>query len=137
MEFFFTYLQEVLDYNEGDHFKLVYDDLPIYYVPEALKVTIIFVYILVSNLTFDLTKFVYISILQERLYLMANLFTKYHVSDELAFPLLLRGLEKTENWTKLSRSDLTEREITEPKINKPEVCSSIIIILSFLDKAPN
>ena len=38
MEFFFTYLQEVLDYNEGDHFKLVYDDLPIYYVPEALKV---------------------------------------------------------------------------------------------------
>jgi len=84
---------EVLDYNEGDHFKLVYDDLPIYYVPEALK---------------------------ERLYLMANLFTKYHVSDELAFPLLLRGLEKTENWTKLSRSDLTEREITEPKINKPE-----------------
>ena len=50
---------------------------------------------------------------------MANLFTKYHVSDELAFPLLLRGLEKTENWTKLSRSDLTKREITEPKINKP------------------
>ena len=60
---------------------------------------------------------------------MANLFTKYHVSDELAFPLLLRGLEKTENWTKLSRSDLTEREITEPKINKPEVCSSIISYL--------
>ena len=58
---------------------------------------------------------------------MANLFTKYHVSDELAFPLLLRGLEKTENWTKLSRSDLTEREITEPKINKPEVCNNIII----------
>ena len=55
-EFFFTYLQEVLDYNEGDHFKLVYDDLPIYYVPEALKVTIIFVYILVSNFTLDLTK---------------------------------------------------------------------------------
>ena len=54
---------------------------------------------------------------------MANLFTKYHVSDELAFPLLLRGLEKTENWTKLSRSELTEKEITEPKINKPEVCS--------------
>lgn len=67
---------------------------------------------------------------------MANLFTKYHVSDELAFPLLLRGLEKTENWTKLSRSDLTEREITEPKINKPEVCSSIIIILSFWIKHP-
>ena len=62
---------------------------------------------------------------------MANLFTKYHVSDELAFPLLLRGLEKTENWTKLSRSDLTEREITEPKIDKPEVCSSIITILSY------
>ena len=54
---------------------------------------------------------------------MANLFTKYHVSDELAFPLLLRGLEKTENWTKLSRSELTEKEITEPKINKPEVSS--------------
>merc|ERR1712150_413407 len=53
-------------------------------------------------------------------YLVANLFTKYHVSDELAFPLLLRGLEKTENWTKLSRSELTEKEITEPKINKPE-----------------
>ena len=29
---------EVLDHNEGDDFKLVYDDLPIYYVPEALKV---------------------------------------------------------------------------------------------------
>ena len=42
---FFT----VLDSNEGDNFQLVYDDLPIYYVPERLK---------------------------ERLYLMSNLFTK-------------------------------------------------------------
>ena len=39
----------VLDENEGDNFQLVYDDLPIYYVPEKLK---------------------------DRLYLMANLFTK-------------------------------------------------------------
>lgn len=39
----------VLDSNEGDSFQLVYDDIPIYYVPEALK---------------------------ERLYLMANLLTK-------------------------------------------------------------
>ena len=39
----------VLDSNEGDNFQLVYDDLPIYYVPESLK---------------------------DRLYLMANLFTK-------------------------------------------------------------
>ena len=125
---FFLLLQEVLDYNEGDHFKLVYDDLPIYYVPEALKVYI-FLFTFWSSaaclITFDLTEFLslLLLLLQERLYLMANLFTKYHVSDELAFPLLLRGLEKTENWTKLSRSELTEKEITEPKINKPEVSS--------------
>ena len=42
---FFT----VLDSNEGDNFQLVYDDLPIYYVPEQLK---------------------------DRLYLMTNLLTK-------------------------------------------------------------
>ena len=42
---FFT----VLDSNEGDNFQLVYDDLPIYYVPEKLK---------------------------DRLYLMTNLLTK-------------------------------------------------------------
>jgi hypothetical protein len=41
----------VLNSNEGDDsFHLVYDDLPIYYVPESLK---------------------------DKLYLMANLFTKY------------------------------------------------------------
>lgn len=39
----------VLDENEGETFRLVYDDLPIYYVPEAFK---------------------------DRLYLLANLFTK-------------------------------------------------------------
>ena len=39
----------ILDSNEGENFQLVYDDLPIYYVPEALK---------------------------DRIYLMANLFTK-------------------------------------------------------------
>merc|ERR1711936_1110074 len=61
---FFT----VLDSNEGDNFQLVYDDLPIYYVPEKLK---------------------------DRLYLMTNLLTKYQVTDRLAFPLLLRGLDKT------------------------------------------
>merc|ERR1719474_395351 len=55
-----------LEMNEADGtFKLYFDDLPIYYVPASHK---------------------------DKLYLMANLFTKFHVADELAFPLLLRGL---------------------------------------------
>ncbi len=39
----------ILNDNEGEDFKLIFDDLPIYYVPEALK---------------------------DKLYLMANLFAK-------------------------------------------------------------
>ena len=53
---------------------------------------------------------------------MANLFTKYHVADELAFPLLLRGLDKTENWTKLSRAEVSDDEQNgELELNKPQV----------------
>ena len=62
------------------------------------------------------------SFLQERLYLMANLFTKYHVADELAFPLLLRGLDKTEHWTKLSRAEVSDEEQnSELELNRPQV----------------
>ena len=53
---------------------------------------------------------------------MANLFTKYHVADELAFPLLLRGLDKTEHWTKLSRAEVSDDEQTsELELNRPQV----------------
>lgn len=83
----------VLDSNEGDSFQLVYDDLPIYYVPETLK---------------------------DRLYLMANLFTKYYVNDRLAFPLLLRGLEQTDIWTKLTRADLSILKSADVSLSKPE-----------------
>jgi len=86
---FFT----VLDSNEGDNFQLVYDDLPIYYVPERLK---------------------------ERLYLMSNLFTKFQITDRLAFPLLLRGLDKTDSWTKLTRAELSALETTQPIISRPQ-----------------
>ena len=82
----------ILDSNEGESFQLIYDDLPIYYVPESVK---------------------------QRAYIFANLFTKYHVSDRLAFPLLLRGLEDTKNWTTLRRAELKD-EIT-PDLTNPEV----------------
>lgn len=81
-----------LDSNEGDSFQLIYDDLPIYYVPESLK---------------------------QRAFLFANIFTKYQINDKLAFPLLLRGLEHTENWTKLNRVELKE-DIATPDILNPE-----------------
>jgi len=82
-----------LEMNESDgQFKLYFDDLPIYYVPASHK---------------------------DKLYLMANLFTKFHVADELAFPLLLRGLATTDNWINLRRSELikpTER----PVLSRPQ-----------------
>ena len=30
-------------------------------------------------------------------------------------------LDQTDNWTKLSRAELTEEESIEPKLNRPEV----------------
>ena len=47
-------------------------------------------------------------------------FLRYQINDKLAFPLLLRGLEHTENWTKLNRVELKE-DIATPDILNPEV----------------
>ena len=51
---------------------------------------------------------------------------RYHVADEMAFPLLLRGLSHMSTWTDLIRSDRSleavkkaEEEI--PSIDKPQV----------------
>ena len=84
---------QTLQSNEGPTFHLFYDDLPIYYVPASQK---------------------------DKLYLMANLFTKYHVSDELAFPLLLRGLDLTEKWTGLKMAEMINATET-PAIETPQV----------------
>eukprot|EP00095_Tigriopus_kingsejongensis_P011851 maker-scaffold493_size155937-snap-gene-0.22 protein:Tk11851 transcript:maker-scaffold493_size155937-snap-gene-0.22-mRNA-1 annotation:"hypothetical protein DAPPUDRAFT_95105" len=81
-----------LESNEGSTFSLFYDDLPIYYVPSKYK---------------------------DKLYLMANLFTKYQVADEMAFPLLLRGLAKAESWTDLIRAEMVNVTST-PSIDRPE-----------------
>ena len=108
-----------MDWSEGDDFHLFYDDLPIYYVPSAYK---------------------------DKLYLMANLFTRsvntaflllgrflnrynenatfislprFHVSDELAFPLLLRGLSPAWAWTDLVRAEIP-REREKEVIDSPQ-----------------
>jgi len=77
-----------LEMNEADgQFKLYFDDLPIYYVPASHK---------------------------DKLYLMANLLTKFHVADELAFPLLLRGLTTTDSWINLRRSEVPKKSERPP-----------------------
>ena len=43
------------------------------------------------------------------------------MTDSLAFPLLLRGLDKTDNWTKLNRAELSALETTQPIISRPQV----------------
>ncbi|TRY81053.1 hypothetical protein TCAL_09447 [Tigriopus californicus] len=83
---------QVLESNEGANFRLFYDDLPIYYVPSKFK---------------------------DKLYLMANLFTKYHVADEMAFPLLLRGLTDSTTWTNLIRAEMVNAT-SSPSIDRPE-----------------
>ncbi len=45
---------------------------------------------------------------------------RYHVTDRLAFPLLLRGLDKTDNWTKLDRAELSALDRSPTVISKPE-----------------
>jgi len=82
-----------LEMNEADgQFRLYFDDLPIYYVPASHK---------------------------DKLYLLANLLTKFHVADELAFPLLLRGLTTTDKWVNLRRSELV-KPTERPVLTKPQ-----------------
>ncbi len=45
---------------------------------------------------------------------------RHHVTDELAFPLLLRGLTSTQSWTKLDMAQL-EEQTTKPIVENPEV----------------
>ena len=45
---------------------------------------------------------------------------RYQINDKLAFPLLLRGLEHTDNWTTLKRVELKD-DIATPDILNPEV----------------
>jgi hypothetical protein len=49
--------------------------------------------------------------------------TRYHVSDEVAFPMLLRGLTRENTWTDLTRAEMpVARE--KQTIEKPEVSDS-------------
>ena len=104
-----------LDSNEGDSFQLIYDDLPIYYVPESLKQRAF----LFANI---FTKWVFVKKKPKNIlsYIFCDWFFRYQINDKLAFPLLLRGLEHTENWTKLNRVELKE-DIATPDILNPEV----------------
>ena len=45
---------------------------------------------------------------------------RYQINDKLAFPLLLRGLEHTDNWTTLKRVELKD-DIATPDILNHEV----------------
>ena len=49
-----------------------------------------------------------------------RLIFRYQINDKLAFPLLLRGLEHTDNWTTLNRVELKD-DIATPDILNPEV----------------
>ena len=50
-----------------------------------------------------------------------QLFFRFQITDRLAFPLLLRGLDKTDSWTKLTRAELSALETTQPIISRPQV----------------
>lgn len=44
---------------------------------------------------------------------------QYHVADELAFPILLRGLASSEDWFQLQRAELI-KPTEKPIINQPQ-----------------
>ena len=47
---------------------------------------------------------------------------RYQVTDRLAFPLLLRGLDKTDSWTQLTRAEESVFEAKQPILSRPQVC---------------
>lgn len=66
-----------LSENVGKDFRLIYDKVPMYYIPKK-----------------DQLKF----------YLLSNLMLQHGVTDEIAIPLILSGLGPEEEWVKLEKS---------------------------------
>lgn len=66
-----------LSENIGKEFQLVYDKVPLYYIPKK-----------------DQLKF----------YLLSNLMLQHGVTDEIAIPLILSGLDPEDEWVKLEKS---------------------------------
>ncbi|KAI9550520.1 hypothetical protein GHT06_005840 [Daphnia sinensis] len=66
-----------LSENIGKEFQLVYDKVPLYYIPKK-----------------DQLKF----------YLLSNLMLQHGVTDEIAIPLILSGLDPENDWVKLEKS---------------------------------
>jgi hypothetical protein len=61
----------------GKEFQLIYDKVPMYYIPKK-----------------DQLKF----------YLLSNLMLQHGVTDEIASPLILSGLDPEDEWVKLEKS---------------------------------
>jgi hypothetical protein len=66
-----------LSENMGKEFQLIYDKVPMYYIPKK-----------------DQLKF----------YLLSNLMLQHGVTDEIAIPLILSGLDPEDEWVKLEKS---------------------------------
>lgn len=66
-----------LSENIGKEFRLIYDKVPMYYIPKK-----------------DQLKF----------YLLSNLMLQHGVTDEIAIPLILSGLDPEDEWVKLEKS---------------------------------
>lgn len=66
--------------NNGEEFRLVYDQVPLYYIPKK-----------------DQLKF----------YLLSNLMLQHGVTDEIAVPLILSGLSSEKEWVPLPKSTFT------------------------------
>lgn len=66
-----------LSENIGKEFRLIYDQVPMYYIPKR-----------------DQLKF----------YLLSNLMLQHGVTDEIAIPLMLSGLDPEDEWIKLDKS---------------------------------
>lgn len=70
------FLNQLVD-NNGEAFRLVYDHVPLYYIPKK-----------------DQLKF----------YLLSNLMLQHGVTDEIAVPLILAGLSAENEWVRLTKS---------------------------------
>jgi len=66
-----------LSENTGKSLRLIYDDIPMYFIPQK-----------------DQLKF----------YLLSNLMLQHGVTDEIAIPLIVTGLSAEEDWLKLGKS---------------------------------
>lgn len=107
----------VLEMNEAPRFHLFYDDLPIYYVSSEHKDKIYLMANLFTKCDLNILCFLVL-----RKYLKCPLNSRYHVSDEMAFPLLLRGLSPTYEWIDLARAEVPKAEEAErPVVDSPQV----------------